>query len=60
MALVEGLNEAVRGSARGSLLLMVGQVASTLVSALTVMAVARLLGPGQLGKYQTVSRVLTR
>ena len=49
MALVKGLNEAVRGSARGSLLLMVGQVVSTLVSALTVMAVARLLGPENYG-----------
>ena len=43
MALVEGLNEAVRGSARGSLQLMVGQVASTVVSALTVMAVASII-----------------
>ncbi|MFH2110720.1 MAG: oligosaccharide flippase family protein [Candidatus Bathyarchaeota archaeon] len=54
MALVEGLNEAVRGSARGSLLLMVGQVASTVVSALTVMAVARLLGPENYGVVTVV------
>ena len=54
MALVEGLNEAVRGSARGSLLLMVGQVVSTLVSALTVMVVARLLGPEKYGVVTVV------
>ena len=54
MALVEGLNEAVRGSARGSLLLMVGQVVSTVVSALTVMVVARLLGPENYGVVTVV------
>jgi O-antigen/teichoic acid export membrane protein len=54
LALVEGLDEAVRGSARGSLLLMVGQVVSTLVSALTVMVVARLLGPENYGVVTVV------
>jgi len=54
LALVEGLNEAVRGSARGSLLLMMGQVVSTIVSALTIIVVARLLGPEKYGVVTVV------
>jgi PST family polysaccharide transporter len=54
LALVEGLDEAVKESARGSLLLMVGQVVSTLVSALTIMIVARLLGPENYGVVTVV------
>jgi len=54
LALDEDLNEDVRGSARGSLLLMVGQVTSTVVSALTVMIVARLLGPENYGVVTVV------
>ncbi len=54
MALAEGFNETVRGSARGSLQLMTGQIASTLVSALTIIVVARLLGPDQYGVVTVV------
>ena len=54
MALVEGFNETVRGSARGSLLLMTGQIVSTIVSALTIIVVARLLGPENYGVVTVV------
>ena len=54
MALVEGFNETVRGSARGSLLLMMGQIVSTIVSALTIIVVARLLGPEKYGVVTVV------
>ena len=54
MALAEGFNETVRGSARGSLLLMTGQIVSTIVSALTIIIVARLLGPDQYGVVTVV------
>jgi len=49
LALVDGFNETVRGSARGSLILMMGQIVSTIVSALTIIVVARLLGPEKYG-----------
>jgi len=54
LALVEGFNETVRGSARGSLLLMTGQIVSTIVSALTIIVVARLLGPENYGVVTVV------
>ena len=54
MALVEGFNETVRGSARGSLQLMTGQIVSTIISALTVIVVARLLGPEKYGVVTVV------
>jgi len=54
LALAEGFNETVRGSARGSLLLMTGQIVSTIVSALTIIIVARLLGPGKYGVVTVV------
>jgi len=54
LALVEGFNETVRGSARGSLLLMTGQIVSTIVSAVTIIVVARLLGPEKYGVVTVV------
>ena len=48
------LSENLRQSARGSLQLMMGQVASTLVSALTIIVVARLLGPEKYGVVTVV------
>lgn len=57
------VSEAVRGSARGSLVLMVGQAASTVVQALGVILIARFLGAVEFGvvsvAYIPVSLAMT-
>ena len=54
MALAKEFGETVRGSARGSLQLMMGQIVSTIISALTIIVVARLLGPEKYGVVTVV------
>jgi O-antigen/teichoic acid export membrane protein len=47
--MVEDFSEMIEKSARGSLVLMLGQMASTLINALGVIYVARLLGSSNYG-----------
>jgi stage V sporulation protein B len=49
--LASGFGDLVRGSARGSLILMVGQVITTVISAVTMIWIARVIGDDSYGLY---------
>jgi O-antigen/teichoic acid export membrane protein len=49
--LASSFNELVKGSAKGSLVLMIGQVIATIISALTIIWIARVIGPTSYGEY---------
>jgi stage V sporulation protein B len=47
----DNYSKTIRGSARGSIILMIGQIASSLISAVTVIFIARIIGADGYGEY---------